>query len=173
MSLAENLAARNRHTALIVGHLPGDTAPYGTLDRDPTEAAFGRVYKQVGLPTYTDCEAAMTQVLVERGLDDGVALLQRFGIQKMSDLFMGMYANFHSYARTVIDFGVSPVWAWETVADIKDEQRDRWLLWHNDSDCLFEIRGKLSGELDDGSVVDVSGEPTFEKQWISQSKGEL
>lgn len=169
MSIRENIAARNRLTAAIS---PDSDGPYGTQDRDSTEMAFGWVYKQPGMVRYEDCTALLKRVWVERGEDDGVALLQRFGVSKLSELYMGMFDQFYRYARTVLDYGVSPALGWTSEADIEDWQRDRWLLWHDDSGCRWEVRGKLADELADGSVVDVSGLPEHEKQWAAMPKGE-
>ncbi len=165
MSLHENIYARNKLTAL----LSDDERPYGTLARDPAEKLFGWVYKDSNSATFDDCKAILDRVWVERGVEDGMTLLQRFGCGNLTDLFVGLYDRFFEYATISLNYGVSPQYGWKGRDDIPEEQRDRWLLRHPESDSLWEVRGKLSGELTDISVEDVSGILQYEKMFVEQS----
>lgn len=177
MSVDANVAARDAFTRRfgaqpVVEHNPDlARASRETAHRimgEAEEKLFGWVYKQPGMPTYDDCKAILDRVYVERGSDEVQTVLQRFGSAAIKDLWIGLYERFYRYCKTILQYGISPTYAWTGPHDIPQAMRDRWLLLHPESDCLYEVRGVLPGELGGGEVSDVSGLDTYEQLFIKQ-----
>jgi hypothetical protein len=126
--------------------------------------------------TKGDCRDIGSRVLCERGEEDFEALKARFGIPargSIDDLLPSMYRGFWDHAYITLVRGVSPTYAWSAFnSTTPNHLRDRWLLWHDESDCLYEVRGKLSGaDLDamtSGEIVDVSGIDKFEQEFVAR-----
>lgn len=189
MTIAANIAARDRFTAFLGRrYLTVDASSHPTFDftarradeatnarqmSEAEEKLFGWVYKQPGMATLDDCKAILRRVHDERGMEDSVALLQRFGIAHMGldKLWIGMYQGFFDYARHCLYYGISPMYAWTGPMDIPQEVRDRWLLWHAESESLYEVRGMPPGELAGGEVSDVSAMAEWEKRFADQQTG--
>lgn len=174
MTIAANIEARDRFTRQL--GMTARRVEEATRDRQMSEAEeklFGWVYKQPGMATLEDCKGILKRVHDERGMEDATMLLQRFGIAHtgLSKLWIGMYQGFFDYARHCLQFGISPAYAWTCVGDIPHEQRDRWLLWHPESECLYEVRGVFPQELHGGEVNDVSGDEKWEKRFADQQSG--
>ena len=168
MTLSENTAARDAFTAFLTGLQPATHAEVAMTGQQTREHLFGWVYKQPGMATADDCRNILDRIAAERGHADALTVLQRHGCAHFKELFIGMYAHFYEYCKTVLYYGASPSAGWHDQADVLDGKRDRWLLWHDNSDCLWEVRGELSGEFDDGSVADVSGVEIWEKRFYDQ-----
>jgi hypothetical protein len=179
MTIAANIAARDRYTASLRGS--DDAAPLHAsqeVERESArpmseaeEALFGWVYKQPGMPTFEDCKAILSRVYAERGSEETTVVLQRFGTQSISDLWIGLYQAFHDYCKTILNYGISPAYGWTGPDDVPTGMRDRWLLWHAESECLYEVRGSMPDELVLGEVSDVSGVDEFEKRFIAEQIG--
>lgn len=175
MTIAANIAARDRYTAALRGDQPSGKAVVGMTGNEATEALFGWVYKQPGMATLQDCKGILKRVHDERGMDESVMLLQRFGIAAtgLDKLWIGMYQSFFDYARLCLYYGISPAYGWTNVDDIPHNLRDRWLLSHPESDCLYEVRGVFPQELHGGEVNDVSGDEKWEKRFADQQSGKV
>lgn len=173
MTIIENITARKALTASLAAFFGvPDTNPSPDAPKTASEAAaalFGWVYKEPGQPQLEDCKVILRRVSDERGQDEAEAVLARFGGVPVAKLSPLTWAMFHEYCSYLLVYGVSAHGS-VNVHDVPaDEKRDRWLLWHPESSCLWEVRGKLSGELDDEQVEDVSGLPEYEKRFVEQS----
>lgn len=153
MSLTANLEARLAFTAALLAAL----APSTEI-------------------TKKDCMEIGVRVLLERGEDDFEAVKARFGIPtrgSVNDLMPEMFKEFWHHCYICLVRGISPTYAWSAMnSTLPNHLRDRWLLWHDESDCLWEVRGKLSGSdldgLSSGEVVDVSGVEKFEQMFVQR-----
>lgn len=170
MRVSRNIAARDAHTASVLRSV-GVVDTLTTLTAcEAADALFGWVYKQPGNASYEDCKEVLSRLKVERGLGDAEAALQRFGCGGISELRVDQYAEFYRYVTTALYLGVSPTYAWRDSSDIPDDLRDRWLLWHNEKDCVWEVRGALLGVIVDGETIeDVSGDSYFERRFANQT----
>ena len=174
MTIAANIEARDRFTRQL--GMTARRTQEVMRERQMSEheeKLFGWVYKQPGMATLEDCGAIYKRIHDERGADDATMLLQRFGIAYagLSKLWIGMYQGFFDYARHCLQYGISPAYAWSNINDIPHDQRDRWLLWHAESDCLYEARGVFPQELNGGEISDVSGIEEYEKRFVEQQNG--
>jgi len=167
MSISANIAARDKFTALVSGTVVPTVLKMTAAEAEA--ALFGIAYKQPGMATREDCVAIFDRVYVERGKLDADAVLSRHGVWKITDLTIMLYNKFFTYCQAILTYGASPFYGWE-VNSITDKVRDRWLLWHAESDCLWEVRGKLSDELDSGEVEDVTGIPDYEHRFLAENR---
>lgn len=166
-SIEQNIAAREKFTSLLTGAVQS-VVP--ALTATEAEAAlFGIAYKEPGMATKVDCLAIFERVFAERGKMEADAVLSRHGVWKITDLSLILYNRFFAYCQAILTYGASPFYGWE-VNSITDEIRDRWLLWHAESDCLWEVRGKLSDELDNGEVSDVTGIAEHEHRFLAEHR---
>lgn len=164
-----NVEARNAHTqALLHKKRPAD-GQICLSAAEAEEALFGIAYKQPGDITLDDCKDILTRILDERGHMEVDAVLSRHGVWKITDMFTGMYKRFYLYCQSILTYGASPYYGWE-IGSIKGNCRDRFLLWHAESDCLWEVRGKLAGELDSGEVEDVTGQLQYEERFLAENR---
>ena len=167
MSVELNVKARYEFTAVLTGVA---VKPVLRLTAAEAEAVlFGIAYKEPGMATKADCVAIFDKVYAERGKMEADAVLSRHGVWKISDLSLILYNRFFAYCQAILTYGASPFYSWEVNA-IRDDSRDRWLLWHAESDCLWEVRGKLSDELDNGEVSDVTGIIEYEHRFLSTTR---
>lgn len=171
MTILENIAARNAYTARLCPDqvIPKVIVP-ATAAEAP-EALFGWLYKQDGMATKAGCQAMLARVSAERSPEDAKALLQRFGVDSVKSLFTGQYENFFEYASTSLYLGVSPTAGWTCAADVRVEDRDRFLFYHDGSDSLMQHKGPLP----DGAYPecnDVSGVLAYEQRFV-QAGGKL
>ena len=169
MSITANIAAREAHTAALHGDRPFAEGTVALTAAQAAEALFGIAYKQPGMITLADCQEVLTRVHDERGSTAVDAVLSRHGVWKLPDLFIGMYERFFLYCQAILTYGASPFYGWD-LDSIKDKVRDRWLLWHAESDCLWEVRGKLTDELSDGLVSDVTGIVEHEHRFLKNNR---
>lgn len=167
MSIGANVEARNKFTSVVMGiRLP--IVPRLTA-AEAEAALFGIAYKEPGMATKADCLAIFERVFAERGKMEADAVLSRHGVWKITDLSLILYNRFFAYCQAILTYGASPFYSWE-VNSITDKVRDRWLLWHAESDCLWEVRGKLSNELDSGEVSDVTGIIEYEHRFLAEHR---
>lgn len=163
MSARQNILARNLMTRALGGYAPL-TAP--EIHDGPCTAAeasdilFGVAYKQAGMATLKDCEAIYHLLVVRRGEKEAKAVLQRFGVRYLSDLFAGLHNDFFAYCHAVLTYGASPLLGWN-LDSIPHRIRDRWLFWCPKDDVLFEVEGKLKDGVP-AEYKDVTGDPGFE-----------
>ena len=178
-SILENIAARDAHTAALRGDQPIGNTKVPATGRKPAltaaqaeEALFGWIYKQPGMPTAEDCQRILTQIADELGAEDAKVMLQRFGSESVKAMPMCLYARFFERASICLQFGVSPAFGFVEKDEIHSlgVPRDRWLLWHPESECLFEHRGKIGKLLNNGDVEDVSGIPEYEARFVREKK---
>lgn len=167
MSIGANVEARTKFTYALHGFklpiVPRLTAA------EAEAALFGIAYKEPGMATKADCLAIFERVFAERGKMEADAVLSRHGVWKITDLSLILYNRFFAYCQAILTYGASPFYSWE-VNSITDKVRDRWLLWHAESDCLWEVRGKLSNELDSGEVSDVTGIIEYEHRFLAEHR---
>lgn len=167
MSITKNIEARDKFTSVVLGRAlpvyPKLTAAEASV------ALFGIAYKEPGMATKADCIGLFDRVYAERGKMEADAVLSRHGVWKIGDLSTGLFNNFFAYCQAILTYGASPFYGWE-VNSIADKVRDRWLLWHAESDCLWEVRGKLSDELDNGEVEDVTGIVEYEHRFLAEHR---
>lgn len=164
MSITANIEARARFTEVL--------QPVKMHQATADEAAallFGIAYKQPGMVTKEECVEIFGRVFDERGKMEADAVLSRHGIWAIRDIPPMLYERFWTYCQAVLVYGACPFYGWE-INNISPQVRDRWLLWHAESDCLWEVRGKLSNELDDGQVADVTGIPEHEQRFMSEGR---
>lgn len=171
MNAHDNIKARDYFTAMLV-NLRARTVG---LEESAAEALFGWTYKQPGMAQHKDCHAMYVRVLYERGQEDARALLQRFALGCQGDIstmYIGMCKPFFEYAATCLYYGVSPRDGWVSIDDVSDDMRDRWLLYHPESEALWEVRGAMPVlDLANDEVCDVSGIAHHEKRWVEQQAG--
>lgn len=167
----DNIKARDYFTAMLV-NLRARTVG---LEESAADALFGWIYKQPGMAQHKDCHAMYVRVLNERGHEDARALLQRFALGCQGDIstmYIGMCKPFFEYAATCLYYGVSPRDGWVSIDDVTDNMRDRWLLYHPESEALWEVRGAMPvADLENDEVCDVSGVAHHEKRWAEQQAG--
>lgn len=167
MTIAQNIEARNKFTSVVSG-IKLTVTPRLTA-AEAEAALFGIAYKEPGMVTKADCLEIFERVYAERGKMEADAVLSRHGIWKIGDLSLIMYNRFFAYCQAILTYGASPFYGWE-VNSITDKVRDRWLLWHAESDCLWEVRGKLSDELNSGEVEDVTGVTEHEHRFLAEHR---
>ncbi len=143
MSITRNIAARDAYTQRLLSATPK--------------------------VTYADCRDLSARIVAERGEDEADALLTRFGCRSIRDLLPECVDEFYHYGCIVLLRGVSPTYAWSLHNSVPDHLRDRWLLVHHGSGCLWEVRGKR-GPVDlrwltGGGAMDVSGVPRWEEEF--------
>jgi chromosome condensin MukBEF complex kleisin-like MukF subunit len=168
VTLSRNIVARDRFTARLSGDQPSTVTKVQMTGPQAEEALFGWIYKQPGMPTAEDCRHLLDRIYKERGPEDATFLMQRFGCNAFKDLWIGLYERFFKYARTSLFFGVSPAYGWESGNDVKPEMRDRWLMWHPESNNLFEVRHSLDEEMFLQGCEDVSGVVEYEDLFYEQ-----
>jgi len=174
--IQRNIDARFRLTQLISSGagIPGVQVVRGQRylsAYEAEQALFGVAYKQPGMPTLDDCKAILGEIHEKYGDVLRTTIFQRFGIQHIRELPLLLCRDFWLYCAAVMIYGANPEYGW-TLDRISPDVRSRWLLWHPESDCLWEVHGKLAGELDSGEVSDVTGEPKFEHMFAAQNAPE-
>lgn len=87
--------------------------------------------------TYDDCLHWYSKVMLSRGPVDADMLLQRHGIKHIRELSSDMYDRFGDYARVSYQYGISPCFPWHGEHDAPISLRDRFLIYHPESDALF------------------------------------
>lgn len=167
MNIEKNIEARNKFTSVVMG-IKLSVIPQLTA-AEAEAALFGIAYKEPGMATKADCLEIFDRVYTERGKMEADAVLSRHGVWKIGDLWLGSYNRFFAYCQAILTYGASPFYGWD-VNSITDKVRDRWLLWHAESDCLWEVRGKLSDELDSGEVSDVTGVAEHEHRFLAEHR---
>lgn len=130
---------------------------------------FGIAYKQPGMPTLDDCKEVFLKIHNTHGSVYSNTILSRFGIWRIQDLTLIVARDFWLYCMSVIVYGAKPFYGW-SLQEIPDRVRERWLLWHPESDWLWEVHGQLAGELDSGEVSDVTGIPEYEHMFIERNE---
>lgn len=108
MTIAANISARNAYTARLAGsprafQTVGDTQLPIMTGNEATEALFGWVYKQPGMATIEDCRKALMLIDGKWGQDESLAALQRFGAQRLIDLWMGSFEGFCAFCATCLE----------------------------------------------------------------------
>lgn len=167
MSIGANVEARTKFTYALHG-FKSPVVPRMTA-AEAEAALFGIAYKEPGMVTKVECAEIFDRVYAERGKMEADAVLSRHGIWKIDDLSLGLCNQFFAYCQAILTYGASPFYSWE-VNSITDKVRDRWLLWQAESDCLWEVRGKLSDELDSGAVSDVTGNIEHEHRFLAEHR---
>lgn len=163
MHILKNIEARSRFTEKLPPKKPQLTAS------EAANLLFGIAYKQPGMATREDCFEIFGRVLAERGKMEADAVLSRHGIWAVRDLPLMSYERFWTYCQAILIYGACPFYNWD-IENISDKVRDRWLMWHPESDCLWEVRGRLGNELEDGLVSDVTGIPEHEQRFMAESR---
>ena len=167
MPIGANVEARTKFTYALHG-FKSPVVPRLTA-AEAEAALFGIAYKEPGMATKADCIEIFERVFAERGKMEADAVLSRHGVWKITDLSLILYNRFFAYCQAILTYGASPFYGWE-VNSITDKVRDRWLLWHSESDSLWEVRGKLSNELDSGDVRDVTGIIEYEHRFLAEHR---
>lgn len=84
---------------------------------EAAEELFGWVYKQPGMPTLDDCIDACERVILHFGDMAGIHLLQREGVEKLKDMWIGSYVGFVAFCNACIEYNVPPGASWDRVGD--------------------------------------------------------
>ena len=87
--------------------------------------------------SFDDCKHWYAKVMTTRGSVDADMLLQRHGIKHIRELHSDMYNMFGDYARVSYQFGITPTAPWYGEHDVPIDLRDRFLIYHPESDALF------------------------------------
>lgn len=114
MSLVANIEARNTVTVLWSGESPRVVMTAAQA----AEAQFGWVYKQPGMPTRNDCVAVCDRVQERFGQGEVVSLLQRFGVARLRDLWIGSYTEFVDFGNATVKRGHPPSASWDGLTPI-------------------------------------------------------
>lgn len=107
----ENYEARCRLTAVLLPQsAPAEEHPLSASAA--AKKSFGRVYKQPGMPTLEDCQEACTRIRDRFGHGESTVMLQRFGIERLVDLWAGNWRRFFNLATAVLATGIPPSSSW-------------------------------------------------------------
>lgn len=164
-ALRQNIDARQAFTQTL---LPANKRGLSAYEAE--KALFGIAYKKPGMPTHEDCVELLDRINKVYGHTYSDAVLSRFGLWKLSELFIGMRHDFFLYCQSILVYGANPFYGW-TLNDIRDRVRSRWLMWHPESDCLFELKhAPTEDDIDGGLCSDVTGDVEFERMFIERSR---
>lgn len=154
-----NSRARHGLTRQILGQLSASEA---------TEALFNQHGEHKDKYLWTDVMAWSKRVFDERGRGEHQTLMERFGLSTLNRLTPDMYRSFLEYAKCIIWYGISPAYAWHNSSDVPYDLRDRWLLYHPESDDLFELHtmAEVNATLANGELNDVSGIELYEEAFL-------
>jgi len=169
-SIQANIDARKRYSDVLSLSTPFHEPPLALSAYEAQEALFGIAYKQPGMATFADCQSLLERIDNERGKVEADAVLSRFGVWKIRDLFRGMYNDFFLYCQAVLTYGASPFYGW-TLNAVTDRVRNRWLIWHPESDCLFVLNKPPTEEdMDGGLCSDVTGDLEHERRYLAENR---
>jgi len=127
-SLQLNLGARHEVERRLLGI---------TTAAEAATALFGWANEEKRKYSFDDCLHWYGKVMTARGPVDADMLLQRHGIKHIRELPPDMYNMFGDYARVSYQFGISPTAPWYGEHDVPIDLRDRFLIYHPESDSLF------------------------------------
>lgn len=108
-----------------------------TTAAEASSALFGWADETKRHYSFSDCLNWYGKVMTTRGPVDADMLLQRHGIKHIRELPPDMYNLFGDYARVSYQFGISPTAPWYGEHDVPIDLRDRFLIYHPESDALF------------------------------------
>lgn len=174
-ALRQNIDARQAFTQTL---LPANKRGLSAYEAE--KALFGIAYKKSGMPTHEDCVELLDRINKVYGHTYSDAVLSRFGLWKLSELFIGMRHDFFLYCQSILVYGANPFYGW-TLNDIRDRVRSRWLMWHPGRDELKEFRGthgafnaaaSIIGFEDISEMEDVTGNLEFERRLIESREQE-
>lgn len=163
-ALRANILSRLIHTPqLKVKHV-------ALTATEAVEALNGWVYKQPGMATIDDCKNTLNSVAEHFGYDETSILLQRFGVNKLTELWIGMYESLVSFGDATVEYGVPPSSSWQN--DNTPTYPPRWLVWHDTSEALFEVfnYAEYIGCMSEGNCSDVTGVEKFELEFKSENE---
>lgn len=106
MTVQANIDARDILTRMYSGK------PVALTAAQAEEAIFGRHYKGEGQPTIEDVLEAVESVRDAFGEREALVLLQRFGVERLKDLWIGSYAGLISFAEATIRHKEPPSGSW-------------------------------------------------------------
>lgn len=163
-----NIRAREAFTGEILSK--GITYPQLTA-HEAQNILHGHLLKGIGYATQADCTKVLAELTHKLGRADAKAALDRFGCKDINDLHMGLNNKFVAYVRMAIDFGLSPQDPWN-VEDHNPKLRTRWLMFHGNSDSLFECNSydEFINSLTTEDCDDVSGIQSFEQLFKEQQR---
>ena len=163
MLFKEHLWARKAFTQFIRGE---SITPIQLTASEAQSVSFGWVFKQPENKTSAQCKKIYHELLYKLGVEDGRALLQRFGIASIDKLYIGSNDRFYEYARKAIDFGLSPHHPWDIDCNENYDLRTRWLIRDAKDGELFETFGLNQAKIFLRSAYyDVTGDPVFEEEY--------
>ncbi len=166
--LSEALRA-NISSRLI--HSPQQTTkPLQLTGAQAYEALDGWVYKEKGMVTLDDCRIMLNRVTEHFSIDESVILLQRFGVQKLNDLWLGAYQSLVAFGSATLEYNLPPSASWTN--DNTPTYSPRWLIYHDTSEALFEVSvySDYVAAMDEGNCSDVTGIDKFELQFKEANK---
>jgi hypothetical protein len=166
-ALQANIAARRRLTPEPANKIKQLTAA------EAAEALNGWVYKQPGMPTKADCIKVLDQMMLKFGYAECKVLLQRYAVECINDLWIGLYQNLVDFGNATLEYNYPPSGSWTT--DNIPTHLSRWLVSHAESDSLFEVfdYAELLQCLEN-QADDVTGIDKFETMFkLKLSEGEL
>lgn len=125
-------------------------------------ASFGWVFKQPGMPTIADCHEALSKIANEFGPHESLVALQRFGVLKLKEVYIGLYQSLVDFCNACLRYGQPPSSSWQQ--DNTPTVPSRWLIFHDASDCIFEVFDyeKFKSCMEEGNCSDVTGKTDFE-----------
>lgn len=168
-AIQSNIDAREQHTSRLTGVQPFPKPLPALSAYEAQEALFGIAYKQPGMATFEDCQNLLDRIHNERGAVEADAVLSRFGIWKLRDMFIGMYNDFFLYCQSILTYGASPFYGW-TLEAITDRVRNRWLMWHPESDCLFVLKEPPTEADFEQGCTDVTGVLEHEQRYLAENR---
>lgn len=162
MSIRQNMTARDAYTVRLGGkaHMPASLYTGACTAAEASDRLFGVAYKGPGKPQREDIERIYHDLVKRRGSAQGKAVLQRFGVAYLNDLFMGLWHDFYDYCHAVLTYGADPREGWN-LDSIPRKIRDRWLMWNPQTDVLVEVEGRINEDTWK-DYKDVTGDQAFE-----------
>lgn len=112
-TIQNNIAARDALTALLTGK---PATPPALTAHEAAERLNGWVYKDD--PNHPDGKAvkdAVARVSHKFGEKEALVLLQRFGVERIQDVWIGSHARIVSFADACIGYGVPPSASWDSL----------------------------------------------------------
>lgn len=157
MTIADNIAARWAYTNTLNPPMSAGQA---------AEALFGWVYKQPGMAKIEHCRHTLQMIADKFGQGESVALLQRYGVTTLGELWLGAYQGVVELGQACLSFDVPPSAGWSQINDVYAPNKLRRLMWHSESNCLFEVTtGEDYLTACNAPADDVTGIPEFENRF--------
>jgi hypothetical protein len=105
-ALEANISTRSRLTPGSVQKIVAMTAA------EAEKALWGHIYKQPGMPTLETCQDSLAKIGKTFGPNEVLVMLQRYGVDKLSDLWIGQYQSMVDFCNACLEYDYPPSGSW-------------------------------------------------------------